>query len=369
MEFKKLFLVLVLTFNLLIFSGCEVEENIAFESDGDLDASQDQFILDKNETSDINLKKGVWEEYQNNPVISYEDLKENLLFIDPSVIKEDGVYKMWHGGGEPFSGDIQVGIYYSESKDGIHWETNPTPVLENSEMGWDSKSVETPSVIKVGGTYHMYYTGYEKDFSLAIYSIGHATSSDGVTWVKDPNNPIVSPDNEDPTQWGFYTVAEPGVAYFNDEFHLYYASAKSNYPGEGSPFGIMHATSNDGFIFTNNDIVLELDTKKYSQADYRGYSTPEAFVYEDELYLYHGLVFDLDGFDQIAISSVKSSNGIDFDEYEIEFFKSGEGDWKDEATWAPTIIVDDNQFKLWFNGQTSDPEFNAGIGYASKLIN
>jgi predicted GH43/DUF377 family glycosyl hydrolase len=307
-----------------------------------------------------------WVEHKDNPVIAYQDAIPGILWNDPSVIKEGATYKMWLSGGNPFAKEIVVKIYYATSNDGIAWDINEEPVLASSEGEWDSTSVETPSVIKVGDTYHMYYTGYNTPFSKAIYSIGHATSKDGINWAKDPNNPIIKP-HDDPLQWGFYTTAEPGITYHNGKFYLYYASAKSNYPEPGTPFGIMVATSSDGSAFTDNQIAYTL-TSSYDAATYRGYSTPAVYVKDGTFHLYHDVVYNPDGFDQVAISSATSKDGIQFEEVETNIFTINGNDWKDSSVLAPAVLQDGNTIKLWFAGRMDKPEFSYGIGYAEKKI-
>jgi predicted GH43/DUF377 family glycosyl hydrolase len=324
---------------------------------------------DEKETSFSNIQNPAlvgWTEYESNPVIKYGDTLKSMLWNDPSVLKENGLYKMWLSAGDPFSGNITVSIYYAESSDGINWDIQEKPIMVPSEGDWDSQSVETPSVIKVGSTYHMYYTGYNTDFSEARYSIGHATSKDGISWSKDPNNPIITP-HENPLKWGFYTTAEPGVVYHKGTFFLYYASAKSNYPDPGSPFGILLATSKDGSSFTKKGAVHTL-TSSYDSSKYRGYSTPMVYVKDEVFYMYHDVVYDPDGFDQVAISSAKSSDGKNFVETEVNIFTINGGDWKDYSTLGPTAIYDEGKVKIWFAGQKNAPGkgFDFGIGYAEK---
>ena len=75
----------------------------------------------------------------------------------PSVLYEDGVYKMW------FSYAIGLGGYrigYAESRDGIHWERiDGSEGLDVSESGWDSEMVAYPFVFKHKGVKIMLYSG------------------------------------------------------------------------------------------------------------------------------------------------------------------------------------------------------------------
>ncbi len=54
---------------------------------------------------------------------------------------------------------------------------------------WDRKIRERGWILVVDGTYHLWYTGYNDDRSTSK-SLGHATSTDGIQWTRDPANPI-----------------------------------------------------------------------------------------------------------------------------------------------------------------------------------
>lgn len=73
----------------------------------------------------------------------------------PSVIFEDGVYRMWYSyRGESYR------IGYAESSDGIHFDRMDDQVgLDVSRDGWDSEMIEYAHVIDHGGKKHMFYNG------------------------------------------------------------------------------------------------------------------------------------------------------------------------------------------------------------------
>jgi sucrose-6-phosphate hydrolase SacC (GH32 family) len=55
---------------------------------------------------------------------------------------------------------------------------------------WDRKIRERGYILVEGdGTYHLWYTGYASDKPTTM-SLGHATSNDGIHWVRDPANPV-----------------------------------------------------------------------------------------------------------------------------------------------------------------------------------
>jgi len=108
------------------------------------------------------------------------------LFTSPFVLKEAQLYRMWHTGTDCASGKKE--IYHAMSKDSIHWEKyEEGSVLKVSIQGWDSQRVGSPSVIKQGNIFHMWYRGD----GLGLQQIGYAVSQDGINWEKYKENPVV----------------------------------------------------------------------------------------------------------------------------------------------------------------------------------
>jgi len=85
------------------------------------------------------------------------DFKSNdeYAISRPSVLKEDGMYKMWYSyRGESYR------IGYAESKDGIRWERKDDEVgIDVSESGWDSEMIEYPFVFDHKEERYMLYNG------------------------------------------------------------------------------------------------------------------------------------------------------------------------------------------------------------------
>lgn len=132
-----------------------------------------------------------WTKYAGNPVLTTGGGRESVYVQDPHVIKEDGVYHMWYGGGA--SGayyDQQTG--YAVSADGINWDKSPlNPVLSHGNAGdWDAIVASFPSVMNDNGIYKMWYTGKDADplpeGSWDYYwEIGYATAP--VTGINNAN--------------------------------------------------------------------------------------------------------------------------------------------------------------------------------------
>lgn len=81
---------------------------------------------------------------------------------------------------------------HSVSEDLVHWTELPTALYPGEGNEPDASGVWTGSVIYGEGKYHAFYTGY---CLTAEYqqTICHATSKDGINWIKDPENPVITP--------------------------------------------------------------------------------------------------------------------------------------------------------------------------------
>ena len=106
-----------------------------------------------------------------------DDLNRNC------VLKIDGIYKMWYTGqarGYSFIG-------YAESKDGIHFDRMSREPVMIPELPWEKESVMNPCVLYENGIYRMWYSAgetYEPNVNA------YAESKDGIVWQKSRINPI-----------------------------------------------------------------------------------------------------------------------------------------------------------------------------------
>ncbi|QFZ22092.1 glycoside hydrolase family protein [Saccharothrix syringae] len=117
----------------------------------------------------------------------------------PSLMAEGGKVRMWWcsqlGTAQPAGDDV----LYAEaaSPDGPFAAPGGAPavaVLSGSGAGFDAMHTCDPSVIKVDGTYYMYYTAAERDNHANGSALGVATSPDGLTWTR-LGGPLLAPSN------------------------------------------------------------------------------------------------------------------------------------------------------------------------------
>jgi predicted GH43/DUF377 family glycosyl hydrolase len=171
-----------------------------------------------------------------SPVLSPVNAWEGTGVLEPSVIYDASVslYKMWYVGmGTPSGSFAAPRIGYATSTDGLAWTRNATQVFDLGASGsWDEVSVSHVNVVKNPfGTYEMFYFGERlsdyADVPMQRGNIGHATSSNGTTWTRDPNNPILK-YNTTAGQWDSWMVGGPSAVYVGTQLKLWYFGTPDN---------------------------------------------------------------------------------------------------------------------------------------------
>ncbi len=142
------------------------------------------------------------------------------------VMIEDGVWKNWYmsctkwevidGKPEPF-----YHIKYSESVDGINWKRNGKIAIDYKNK--DEGGIVKASVLKENGIYKMWYS-YRRSHEYRInkqnsYRIGYAESLDGKHWNrKDEDISIDLSDNG----WDSEMLAYPHVIVYKNVKYVFY---------------------------------------------------------------------------------------------------------------------------------------------------
>lgn len=130
---------------------------------------------------------------ESNPVLSPTSGGwDNHHAYQPSVIYDGQIFTMWYygyynsGGTSP---TVRYRIGRATSSDGITWVKDSANPVFTGVSGWDSGGVHSPHVVKIGSIYYMAYTGFD---SGGVDRVGLATSLDGVTWTPFSYNPILN---------------------------------------------------------------------------------------------------------------------------------------------------------------------------------
>ncbi len=323
-----------------------------------------------------------WTELASNPVIRKGQALTGTVWNDPTVLHERDGFRMWLSGGNPRERPIRVQIYQARASDGIDWEIDTRPVFRPApEPAWDSLRVETPSVIRVGELYHMYYTGSDREGSeKAITAIGHATSPDGVHWTRDPANPVITAQSRDPMAWGWRGAGEPAVVWNPEtrQFLVYYVSMKFSPEHRNGLIGILLSTSADGSRFDpvvdeqgERRLILTRSIPDATEGAWYGDSTPDVILMDGGFHLFTAFIVAPVGPSSavhVAIRHAISSDGIHYQVTEEPVFEAGKGDWKDHQVRSPSVLRVGNRLMMWFAGESKRPFFHAGIGLAWRTL-
>ncbi len=88
----------------------------------------------------------------------------------------------------------QIGLAFST--DGLFWTrfgNEPVLIPSGNATDWDGSHMFRSSLIKVDNVYHLFYSGSNDQIPggvLYAHGLGTASSTDGINWTLDPDNPI-----------------------------------------------------------------------------------------------------------------------------------------------------------------------------------
>jgi predicted GH43/DUF377 family glycosyl hydrolase len=271
-----------------------------------------------------------WKKFEGNPVMG----GQYGTCFDISVLREGGLYRMW------LSWRPKQSVALVESKDGVHWSEPPKIVLgPRAETGWED-DINRPSVLKREDGYHMWYTGQAKGHSW----IGYATSSDGVTWKRMSDKPVLSFDQA----WEKnIAVMCPSVIW--DEgarlYRMWYSGGEQNEPN-----AIGYATSPDGLIWkkAENNPVFSPEPKNPWE---KHKVTAAQVVKRGDWYLMFYIGFQDEPTARICLA--RSRDGItNWQRHPANpIISQGMGKWDHDACYKPYALFDGKRWLLWYNGR------------------
>ncbi len=112
---------------------------------------------------------------------------------DPSVVKVGDRFFMFYTVAQQ---GIEDAIALAVSPDGRQWQSRGVVLAPGAAGQWDSRWVGRPSVIHENGVFKMWFDGKptEQDTPAARLeggrAVGYATSTDGVRWTRHAANPV-----------------------------------------------------------------------------------------------------------------------------------------------------------------------------------
>ena len=129
--------------------------------------------------------------------------------------------------------EMNMSIYVAFSENGYNWTAydatgsgHATPVFEpsyNTSERHDMCMIMSMQVVRNSPTdWEAFYSGVSGVYVEDISSINYATSTDGITWNRSPQNPLISTENT--TVWYNFPVYQSVVKTALDHYLVYFVS-------------------------------------------------------------------------------------------------------------------------------------------------
>ena len=227
----------------------------------------------------------------------------------------------------------------------VNWAKHDQPVLPQGGAGsWD-ESLLCPSVLKLGDTYHMWYTGINASQSMKI---GYATSMDGIIWDKYEDNPVLGPGPAG--SFDENRTYLPIVVYDDSIFHMYYVGAKND-----ENEYLFYATSEDGTTWTKHEAP---EFQQENGDPYGGHVNRGDVYYDGEVFHMWAGMTSRGLYDVGYATSADGAIWTVVDPTVIYAPLSGE--WDDPRIQVATVFEMGDMYHMWYSGGDL---FSWDIGY------
>lgn len=294
-----------------------------------------------------------WDKYEGNPVFEEFGTWASDGVAAPSVLYEDGIFKMWfYAGGN---------IGYAESTDGITWVPNDDPVIPAGTPGnWDEERGH-PYVIRVNDTLKMWFAGSSDGWNWDI-SIGYAWSVDNIEWNIWPDRVL---EKGEPGSWDENAVYKPAVCYDGNTYQMWYDGFEGIELTD--PERVGYATSIDGINWEKDMVhnpVMDLGESGTFYETWIGSSCVLFLNNEYQMWFSGWDAFTVSPMRYFRIGYATSTNGIEWtvQNNSMAVVDHGPVDtWDESRAMFPSVLVHEGQYKMWYSGISG---FSAKIGYA-----
>ena len=273
-----------------------------------------------------------------------DDSRTGTLFAkDPIVVFHQGRYLMYYSIPPHKSSDWEgwnIGIAESDDLKGWRRIGEITPGAD-----YEAKGLCAPGALVRNDTIHLFYQTYGGGRTDAIC---HAWSTDGLTFERDPSNPIFRPTGA----WNCGRAIDAEVVAFRGKYFLYFATRDPQF--ERQLLGV--ATAPLGTDFRRSDWTLALDAPILEpQLPWEGKCCEGATVieYKKKLYMFYAANYN-NCPQQIGLAV--SNDGIHWQRCSDQpFLRNGlPGDWNESESGHPCVFRDrQGQTHLFYQGNNT----------------
>ncbi|MHA2136240.1 MAG: Kelch repeat-containing protein, partial [Candidatus Thorarchaeota archaeon] len=257
----------------------------------------------------------------------------------PSVIKDGSLYKMWYMG-VSLSTRWHWKIGYSESSDGLTWTKRATPVFAADPASpWGHYGVARAQVLKVGNTYKMWYDGY-RDATGTNNRIGHAESPNGIDWTRVSSTPVL--DLGGPNEWDSRATWKVYVMFEDGRYRMWY----TGHDGINCKSSIGYAESANGVNWTRSpsNPILGPQTNSWEGV---GIEVSHVEKIGDQYIMWYNRHCPPE-----AVGVAVSPDGLNWTKYPTNpVLEKGDSDsWDNKGVTWVSVLRDSSAMKMWYSG-------------------
>jgi predicted GH43/DUF377 family glycosyl hydrolase len=212
-------------------------------------------------------------------------------------------------------------------------------------------------VIKIGGLYRSYYSGYDGK----VWRTGLATSTDGLTWTKFAGNPILAPGEGG---YGRKNIAANGDAILiGGNVHYYYQGRN-----EAGVTAIGLATSADGVAFRKFSPGPVIDVGPKGAWDGAAVGDPNVIAHDGAYYLYF-LGMNAAGVQRLGVA--RSVDGAVWEKFAGNpvLDAGAAGTFDENGVGEPAVVFCAPNFYLLYAGRDARERRNLGLAVSRDGVN
>ena len=229
------------------------------------------------------------------------------------------------------------------------------PVLIETAGGWDASEISLPSVLFHEGKYRLWYWGCARKCR-----IGYATSSNGISWEKYSNAPVLAEGG--PGSWDESYVIAPHVIFHDGVYKMWYRGTRERSGGRPLGASIGYATSTDGIHwnkYVNNPVLTPGPDGGWDSK----FLWDSCVITEGDNYK---MWYSGNSGSNFRIGYATSTDGINWVKYPGNpiLDVGAPGSWDSRYVYYPDVIFNGSFYEMWYSGWGGS---NIGIGYATSV--
>jgi predicted GH43/DUF377 family glycosyl hydrolase len=296
-----------------------------------------------------------------------------IIASDPTIVKVGNGLRMYYT--DLNVDKLRTVIATATSADGTTWSTEGSGsgvsgiALDGRDGMWD-ENIESASIIRVGGSWKLYYSGYRdkgnpfKGFPAAM---GLAISTDGQNFKRVSDSPILNPT---PGWYDNDAVYSSTVYYENGTYYMIYVGHAYTNTSKIDVGGVylLGATSKDGINWAKK---VEPIARPYQFPGWRSDGLAEPYLVKGKDGKFYLFFTGLQGEQRNIGVGVGNSPHGPFEFSSAPILKPGKRGTPDESlVLAPAVMLDGDNLRMWYLASTKGEILSIGeaTGSLSNIL-